>query len=72
VVTGCILDPLDFAAIHSNRSACQPTGILRYHVSHKTGNLLRSTVASNAGLFRKLLCGLFYTHSVIRRPVLEE
>ena len=38
----------------------------------RPGNLLRFTVAGDAGLLGKLLRGLFHAHSVLRRPLIEE
>src|SRR5271170_1368432 len=67
-----ILDPFDFAAIHPDRSACEPTSLFGNQVCHESGNLVRFTVAGDASLFRKLLHGLFRAHSVLRRPPSEE
>src|SRR5580693_10769349 len=67
-----ILDPFDFAAIHSNGSAREPTSLLGNQVCHQAGNFFRFTIAGNARLFWKLLHGLCHVHPVGRRPFIEE
>ena len=60
---------LDFAAIHPDRSAGKPTSFLRNQVCHQTGNVLRVTLAGDAGLFRKLLHSFFHLFTAVQYAI---
>lgn len=68
----CSLNSFDFAAIHPNRSACEPSSLPRNEVCHQAGDFFRFAIAGDASLFRKMLRGFVHAQSVLRSPFIEE